>query len=63
MLAHLLRMVAEDVIANVLMVCVEKNCIYHPYHGGADIVLESERVADKMKKMYADWILSHPEKL
>jgi hypothetical protein len=60
---RLLRMVADWELANILIVGVEQGCIYHPYDGGADIILSSERERDIKKKKYASWLSSHPSGL
>ncbi|HEY9882153.1 MAG TPA: hypothetical protein V6C98_00955 [Thermosynechococcaceae cyanobacterium] len=59
----LLKMVADDEIANVMFIGVEQKCLYHPYDGGADIVLESEAARDILKKRYSAWLSNHPEGL
>ena len=62
-LDDLLKMVADDGIENVLLVGIEKKCLYHPYDGGADIVLESGQLRDLMREKYSSWLSIHPEGL
>ncbi len=58
-----LKMVADDEIANVLFVGTKNRCLYHPYDGGADIILESGKLRDMMKEKYSAWLSKHPEGL
>jgi hypothetical protein len=59
----LLTMIADDVIANVLFVGVKQGFLYHPYDGGADIILASQVERDRMRSKYAAWLSKHPEGL
>ncbi len=59
----LLRMVADDEIGNVLLVGIGNRCLYHPYDGGADIVLKSGEMRDLMRENYSAWLSKHPEGL
>ena len=59
-LDQLLRMVADDETESVLIVNTEQDRIYHPYDGGADVILAaSDEVAAK-KQQYANWLSKHP---
>jgi hypothetical protein len=52
----LLKLIAENEIANVIFVGVDQRRVYHPYDGGADVIVESESMRDqKMEKYYA-WL-------
>lgn len=62
-LDDLLKLVADDLIGNVLLVGIRQNCLYHPYDGGADIILESEFVRDLKKKKYSAWLPKNPQGL
>jgi hypothetical protein len=62
-LDDLLRLVADWAIANVLMVSIKQECIYHPYDGGADIILESGSARDLKKEQYSAWLSKHPQGL
>jgi len=62
-LDDLLRTVADDVIRDVLFVGVREKCVYHPYDGGGDVVLESQLSRDSMKDKYTSWLSKHPEGL
>jgi hypothetical protein len=59
----LLRFVADGVVSNVLFLSMKKNCIYHPYDGGADIFVTSESLRNSLKQEYQSWLSSHPEGL
>jgi hypothetical protein len=62
-LDDLLRLVADDLIGNILLVGVKQRCLYHPYDGGADIILESESARDMKKGRYSAWLSKHPQGL
>jgi hypothetical protein len=62
-LDDLLRMIANDEIANVMIVGVKRGFVYHPYDGGADIILESGAERDRMRRKYSAWLSKHPEGL
>jgi hypothetical protein len=51
----LLRLVADDRIANVLIADADHARLYHPYDGGADIILEKEDERDRLKRQFKDW--------
>jgi hypothetical protein len=57
----LLKKVADDEIGNVLFISIEKRVLYHPYDGGADIVVESEQMRDLMRAKYQAWLSKHPD--
>lgn len=52
----LLRLVAEDRVANVMMVFDLAGCIYHPYDGGADVVLDTVARRDEWKATWSRWL-------
>ncbi len=60
---NLLRLVAEDTVANVLLVDIECHSIYHPYDGGADIFTSSDSFRDLLKRDYRDWLSDRPDGL
>jgi hypothetical protein len=62
-LDDLLRLIADDLLADVLLAGVNQNCLYHPYDGGADIILESKSARDWKKKQYAAWLPKNPQGL
>ncbi len=52
----LLRLVADDVLADVLFVRLDIANIYAPYDGGADIIVSSSSARDAMRQRYASWL-------
>lgn len=55
-----LRLVANDVVANVMIVNISGKWLYHPYDGGADVVLASSEERDILKRKYEAWLSKHP---
>jgi hypothetical protein len=55
-----LSLVADDKIANVMIVNVVDQWVYHPYDGGADVILKTIRERDKLKQKYFAWLSNHP---
>ena len=51
-LNDLLCLVADEEISNVIFFSARKNLIYHPYDGGADIILETTELRDFYKNKY-----------
>ncbi|WP_345422078.1 DUF3885 domain-containing protein [Halioxenophilus aromaticivorans] len=60
-LNSLFRMVANDEVGNIMIICPSKRIVFHPYDGGADIVLPSPQERDLLKKQHREWLSSHPE--
>ena len=56
----LLRQVADDVTANVLVADPDLRWLYHPYDGGMDVVLSSPAERDAVKERHRDWLSAHP---
>nr|WP_257019613.1 hypothetical protein [Streptomyces sp. TLI_235] len=56
----LLRDVADDKMADVLITDVQLHRIHHPYDGGADVFLTTAEERDQMRDRHADWLSSHP---
>lgn len=59
----LLRDVADDVQANVMITDVAMTRIHHPYDGGADVLLPTSEERDALRARHADWLSSHPQGL
>lgn len=53
---QLLTLIADNVIANILFVSVSEECIYHPYDGGADIIMKSPTLRNIMREKYSEWL-------
>jgi hypothetical protein len=56
----LLRHVADDVIANVLVADLRLRWLYHPYDGGMDVLLPSTAERDALRDRHRDWLSAHP---
>ena len=56
----LLRQVADDVIANVLIADVGLRWLYHPYDGGMDVIVASSGERDALRARHRDWLSRHP---
>jgi hypothetical protein len=54
-----LRLVANDVVANVMIVNISGKWLYHPYDGGADIILASSEARDILRDKYKLWLSNH----
>ncbi|MFC9895245.1 hypothetical protein ACFVMC_16295 [Nocardia sp. NPDC127579] len=59
----LLRAVADDATAGVMVADSELRRIHHPYDGGADVLLPTRAERDLLRNRHADWLSSHPEGL
>ncbi|MFE9921083.1 hypothetical protein ACFYQA_05755 [Streptomyces sp. NPDC005774] len=55
----LLRDVADDKVADVLITDTRLQRIHHPYDGGADVFLTATEERDRMRNRYATWFSSH----
>lgn len=60
-LNSLFRMVANDEVGNTMIICPSKGIVFHPYDGGADVVLASAEERDRLKEQHREWLSSHPE--
>jgi len=52
----LVRLVADDVVANVMIVALDCRWLLHPYDGGMDVMLESSVARDWLKSRYPEWL-------
>jgi hypothetical protein len=59
----LLRDVADDVEANVMITDVGMTRVHHPYDGGADVLLRTSEERDVMRARHAEWLSRHPQGL
>jgi hypothetical protein len=59
-LDRLLRQVADDVIANVVVADAALRWLYHPYDGGMDVMLQSTTDHDALQERHRDWLSAHP---
>ncbi|MEV0456724.1 hypothetical protein AB0H89_16345 [Catellatospora methionotrophica] len=56
----LLRAVADDELANVMLAPPDLRWLYHPYDGGADVILPTGGQRDELKHRHRDWLSDHP---
>jgi hypothetical protein len=56
----LLREVADDVIANVLVADSDLRWLYHPYDGGIDVLLPSTADRDSIRDRHRDSLSTQP---
>lgn len=52
----LVRLVAIDAVANVLVVAPDCRWVLHPYDGGMDVIAESPERRRSLRKKYAVWL-------
>lgn len=57
---RLLRQVADDVIASVVIADIDLLWLYHPYDGGMDVILPSPHARDALRDRHRDWLSRHP---
>nr|WP_208720206.1 hypothetical protein [Amycolatopsis circi] len=56
----LLRAVADDLTANVMIASLSFDRVHHPYDGGADVLLPMAGERDRLKSRHVDWLSDHP---
>jgi hypothetical protein len=59
----LLRAVADDEINGVLLGPPDLGWLYHPYDGGADVILSTRAERDELKARHHTWLSDHPASL
>jgi hypothetical protein len=57
----LVRKIADNVLANVMMVAVDGKWLLHPYDGGMDAILESSAARDEPKEHFRLWLSWRPD--
>ncbi|TVT56137.1 hypothetical protein FNH05_08655 [Amycolatopsis rhizosphaerae] len=56
----LLRAVADDRMAGVVITDELVRRVHHPYDGGADVLLADRDERDRMRERHRDWLSAHP---
>lgn len=56
----LFKLVADDKLRHVMITCPESSWIFHPYDGGADVILKDSTTRDQLKNKYRDWLSTYP---
>lgn len=62
-LDSIVRLVADHVIANVMIVDIDCRWLLHPYDGGMDVIAASTDERDSLKARYADWLSARSDGL
>ncbi|MFD0275437.1 hypothetical protein ACFVHB_16250 [Kitasatospora sp. NPDC127111] len=62
-LDRLLRAVADDAVADVIIADTRFDRVHHPYDGGADVLLTTPEERDRLRDRHADWLSRHPQGL
>ncbi|WP_203751047.1 DUF3885 domain-containing protein [Cellulomonas chitinilytica] len=57
---RLLRLVADDIAAEVLIGDPSMRWLYHPYDGGADVYPATVELRDELRVRHRDWLSTHP---
>jgi hypothetical protein len=52
----LIRLIANDVVSNVMMVAPDCRWLVHPYDGGMDLIVESRVARDRLAERYPGWL-------
>lgn len=52
----LIRLVADDVVANVLVVALDYRWVLHPYDGGMDVIAESVEARSALRARHSNWL-------
>ncbi len=52
----IVRLVADDLLANIMIVNPACRWILHPYDGGMDVIAESSVARDRLKSSYYNWL-------
>ncbi|GLY04269.1 hypothetical protein [Actinoplanes sp. NBRC 101535] len=59
-LDELLRRVADDELPRVVIAPSDLAWVYGPYDGGADVLLDTPDLRDRLRDRYSAWLSSHP---
>ena len=52
----LVRLIAADALANVMIISPDCRWFLHPYDGGMDVIVESQDERDKLAERHKDWL-------
>lgn len=56
----LLRAVADDQTGGAIITDTGLKRLYHPYDGGADLILTTTAERDQFRARHCDWLSCHP---
>ena len=54
----ILRLIADEVVANTMILSTTNHWIYHAYDGGTDVILKTSFVRDQLKRKFKPWLSS-----
>jgi len=54
-LPTLIRLVADEVLSNIILADFSAGILYHPYDGGMDFILENKAKRDSLKARFSEW--------
>ena len=52
----IVRLVADETVANVMVVPLDCRWLLHPYDGGMDVILDSTATRDALKASFPEWL-------
>ncbi|MFI5297683.1 MAG: hypothetical protein ACHREM_06245 [Polyangiales bacterium] len=58
---RLVTLVADDKIANVMIVALDGRWLLHPYDGGMDVILRTTEERDALKARHPEWLSARPD--
>lgn len=59
----LVRLIADNVLANVMIVAHDCRWLVHPYDGGMDVILESSEARNELKAKHPTWLSAREDRL
>jgi hypothetical protein len=59
----IIRLVADDVVSNVMILAADCRWLLHPYDGGMDAIAESQGARDHLNASYSQWLPARPDGL
>ena len=60
---RIIRLVADDVLWNIMIIDSAGRWLFHPYDGGMDVIAESSVARDRLKLCFANWLSPRPDGL
>jgi hypothetical protein len=59
----IIRLVADDVVRNIIIADRDCRWLLHPYDGGMDVLAELSSARDRVKSLHADWLSARADGL
>jgi hypothetical protein len=57
------RLIADNLLANIMIVASDGNWLLHPYDGGMDVWVESRERQEKLQALFPAWLSPRPDGL